>query len=123
MALVFRRRRALLWAAMISLTAAACEVVLQACYYASAGDFLFRRTHPPIYEADETRCFKLRPEGGEAAALRFAGVPLIDATNKLVEAARKERMYYWLDIHLTPAGNRATADAVLKGLRELVLTV
>ncbi len=40
-------------------------------------------------------------------------VPSIDLTRKLRKAARGgERMYYWLDVHWTPAGNTAAARAV-----------
>ena len=37
------------------------EGMLQLYYYASAGDFLFRRTFYPIFEPDEHRCYRLKP--------------------------------------------------------------
>lgn len=56
------RRRLLFISVPLLLTLLAVEIVLQAYYYVSAGDFLFRRAVPPIYEADETRCFRLKPD-------------------------------------------------------------
>jgi hypothetical protein len=47
------------------------------------------------------------------------GLVAIDPTPRLIAAGESERMYYWLDIHLTPAGNRVVADVaipVLDGL-------
>lgn len=53
-------------------------------------------------------------------ALRARGIPIVDAGPDLLAHASDGRMYYWLDIHLTPAGNAAVADALL-GLLEPVL--
>ena len=50
------------------------------------------------------------------AALRERGIPIVDATDLLLERGRSQRMYYWLDIHLTPAGNAAVAEAALPPL-------
>jgi len=47
------------------------------------------------------------------AALRERGIPIVDATAALRAAGATRRMYYWLDIHLTPAGNAAVARALL----------
>ncbi len=54
------------------------------------------------------------------AALRDAGITVIDTTGPLIEAAHRERMYYWLDIHLTPAGNRVVSEAALPRLTALL---
>jgi hypothetical protein len=51
----------------------------------------------------------------DAAFVRYLGdlgIPCVDATAALREAAATQRLYYWLDIHWTPAGNRVTARAV-----------
>ena len=50
------------------------------------------------------------------AHLQGAGVPCVDITKDLIDAARTtgERLYYWLDIHWTPAGNRVAAEAVVR---------
>lgn len=55
------------------------------------------------------------------AALQAAGIVVIDTIDGLVEAAGHERQYFWLDIHLTPAGNQTVAQAVLPVLQPLVL--
>ncbi len=46
------------------------------------------------------------------------GVPCLNISDDLVRAAREggERLYYWLDIHWTPAGNRVAAEAVARYL-------
>jgi hypothetical protein len=51
-----------------------------------------------------------------AVALDAAGIPFVDATPGLDRAAATGRMFYWLDTHLTPAGNRVVADLVLSRL-------
>jgi lysophospholipase L1-like esterase len=48
--------------------------------------------------------------------LRERGIPIVDATPKLAARAARERTYYWLDIHLTPAGNEAVAEALRPAL-------
>jgi hypothetical protein len=55
------------------------------------------------------------------AGLRAAGLVVIDPFDPLIEAAGRERQYFWLDIHLTPAGNRTVAEAALPVLERLVL--
>lgn len=55
------------------------------------------------------------------AALRAAGIEVIDPIDGLIEAAGGERQYFWLDIHLTPAGNRTVANAALPVLQRLAL--
>jgi len=47
------------------------------------------------------------------AGLAERGIPIVDATPALDARAARERTYYWLDIHLTPAGNEAVAEALL----------
>ena len=58
-----------------------------------------------------------------AAALQAAGVDMIDMTPTLVARAEAdgERLYYWLDIHLTPAGNRVVAQTVAPRLAQLIV--
>ena len=46
-------------------------------------------------------------------ALVARGIPIVDTTPALRAAGGSERMYYWLDIHLTPAGNAAVTEALL----------
>jgi hypothetical protein len=45
---------------------------------------------------------------------------LIDPTERLITAGESERMYYWLDIHLTPAGNRVVAEVAIPILDEVL---
>lgn len=46
------------------------------------------------------------------------GVPCENISNDLIRAAKEsgDRVYYWLDIHWTPEGNRVAADAVFRRL-------
>ena len=59
------------------------------------------------------------PEGSRAqihhqvSALRAAGIAIVDATEALRAHAGTDRLYYWLDIHLTPLGNRVLAEAAV----------
>ena len=55
------------------------------------------------------------------AALRAAGLAAIDPIDALMAAADRERQYFWIDIHLTPDGNRTVAEAALPVLQPLVL--
>lgn len=55
------------------------------------------------------------------AALRSVGIVMIDPIDALLAAAGRERQYFWLDIHLTPAGNQTVANAALPVLQQLVL--
>jgi hypothetical protein len=55
-----------------------------------------------------------------AEALQTAGIELIDTTEDLIARADDERLYYWLDIHLTPAGNRVVAQTATPRLAQLI---
>jgi hypothetical protein len=55
-----------------------------------------------------------------AKALQASGVELIDTTPALIAHADGERLYYWLDIHLTPAGNRVVAETALPRLAQII---
>jgi lysophospholipase L1-like esterase len=55
-----------------------------------------------------------------ASALRRASLTVIDTTESLVKGAHEVRQYYWLDIHLTPVGNRVVAQAALPVVQQLV---
>jgi len=52
----------------------------------------------------------------DAAFVRYLNechIPSVNTTQQLLESARgRNRMYYWLDVHWTPAGNAAAAQAV-----------
>ena len=71
-----------------------------------------------IVDADPAAARAATARGVEA--LQTAGVKLIDATPHLVEAAGDERMYYWLDIHLTPEGNRVVAETAIPMLERWI---
>lgn len=45
---------------------------------------------------------------------------MISPMAELIAAGEGERLYYWLDIHLTPAGNRVVADAVMPEIQRAV---
>lgn len=53
--------------------------------------------------------------------LQERGVSILNALPPLLDVADRERLYYWLDIHLTPAGNRVIAESAIPFLRELIL--
>jgi hypothetical protein len=50
------------------------------------------------------------------AALREAGIPMLMPLERLIAEGEKERMYFWLDVHMTPAGNRVIAEELAKSL-------
>lgn len=56
----------------------------------------------------------------QADALRERGIAFIDTTARLIAAGEREPMYFWLDVHPTPAGNRVIADAAVDALEELI---
>jgi hypothetical protein len=47
-------------------------------------------------------------------------VLFIDPTDELIEHDRQTRMYYFLDIHFTPAGNKAVAEKAITGIQKLL---
>ncbi len=75
-----------------------------------------------IHQEDESRWRLLgirdipRQLGFDAAFVHYLNecqIPSIDITQQLRKSARRgKRMYYWLDIHWTPAGNATAARAV-----------
>jgi hypothetical protein len=75
-----------------------------------------------IHQEDESRWRLLglrdipRHMAFDAAFVRYLNecqIPSIGTTQQLRKSARDgKRMYYWLDIHWTPAGNAAAAQAV-----------
>jgi hypothetical protein len=54
----------------------------------------------------------------QIAALRAAGIEIVDTTPALSQRGENERMFYWLDIHLTKAGNETVTDAVMPTLQD-----
>jgi len=55
------------------------------------------------------------------AALQASGIRVIDTLDRLIERGERERQFFWLDIHLTPAGNATVSEEVLPVLQSLVL--
>jgi hypothetical protein len=53
--------------------------------------------------------------------LKERGVSILNTLPPLLDLADRERFYYWLDIHLTPAGNRVVAEAAIPFIRDLIL--
>jgi hypothetical protein len=47
-----------------------------------------------------------------AEAIRKSGIDLVDATEELLERGRTARMYNYIDIHFTKAGNQAVAGVL-----------
>jgi lysophospholipase L1-like esterase len=56
----------------------------------------------------------------DLAALRALGHVIVDTTPALIERGTDERLFYWLDIHLNPAGNRVVAETALPVLSERI---
>lgn len=48
-------------------------------------------------------------------------IPFVNPTDELVIRDKETRMYYWLDIHFTPAGNRALAEKAIPVVQALIL--
>jgi hypothetical protein len=71
-----------------------------------------RWRHLGVRDADGQRAF----DAAYCAHLDARDVPCEDITDELLRAARGERLYYWLDIHWTPAGNRVAAEAAAERL-------
>jgi hypothetical protein len=80
-----------------------------------------------IHPEDVSRWRHLGVRNGEAQRrfdddfcrfLSGRGIPCLDITEDLARAARerRERLYYWLDIHWTAAGNEVAAEAVARAL-------
>lgn len=53
--------------------------------------------------------------------LKERGVAILDTLPPLLASSEKERLYFWLDIHFTPAGNRIVAQAAVPFIRDLIL--
>jgi len=47
-------------------------------------------------------------------------ITYIDPTGPLVDKAANDRMYYFLDVHFTPAGNKVLADLSVPALQRLI---
>jgi len=83
-----------------------------------------------VHEGDRSRwkhILDVDPERERAitragiAALQQSGITIVDALDRLIERGAGERQFFWLDIHLTPAGNVTVTDAVLPVLQDRVL--
>lgn len=61
-----------------------------------------------------------REIAAQIAASRSRDVSIEDSPQELIARAEGERQYYWLDIHLTPAGNASVAAAVAPELQALI---
>jgi len=46
---------------------------------------------------------------------------VVDTLDRLIERGERERQFFWLDIHLTPAGNATVAEEALPLLQSLTL--
>jgi len=57
-----RHRRLLFIGIVMLVIGLFAELLLQTYNYIGAGGFLFRRAVPPIYEANDTRCYGLKPD-------------------------------------------------------------
>jgi len=83
-----------------------------------------------VHEGDRARwkhIIDVEPRAAQArtradiAALKAAGLSVIDTLDPLIERGERERQFFWLDIHLTPEGNATVAEAALPVLQALVL--
>ncbi len=53
-------------------------------------------------------------------ALHERGIPIVHTMPEFIRRAPEERLFYWLDIHLTEAGNRVVADAAKPVLQAII---
>ncbi len=53
-------------------------------------------------------------------AIERRGIPILNALPALMDHAAGHRLYYWLDIHFTPDGNRIVADIAVPFLQAIV---
>jgi hypothetical protein len=83
-----------------------------------------------VHEGDRPRwkhILDVEPEAAQArtrreiAALQASGIQVADTLDPLIERGERERQFFWLDIHLTPAGNATVADEALPMLQGLAL--
>jgi len=81
-----------------------------------------------VHEQDRPRwkhIIDIEPEVARAntragiAALTASDVPIVDTLDLLIERGAQERQFFWLDIHLTPAGNATVAEAALPLLQRM----
>jgi hypothetical protein len=80
-----------------------------------------------VHPGDASRWGPIGPYGevfrsvtrAAASALEANGIAFVDTTPALERAAANGRMFYWLDTHLTPAGNRVVAEVLLSRLSPL----
>ena len=56
----------------------------------------------------------------QLAALREGSVEIVDTTPELIRRAEQDRVFFWLDIHLTETGNEAVTDAMMPTLQNVV---
>lgn len=73
---------------------------------------------PGIRSKDVER-IRNRIRGG-ITALKSRGVHVLDTAPALIASADTARLYYWLDIHLTPAGNRVVASQATEFLEPII---
>ena len=74
--------------------------------------------------AGSTSSTWIRSERGRTRArasprFRRAASRIVDTLDRLIERGEAERQFFWLDIHLTPAGNLTVTDEVLPVLQDL----
>lgn len=91
--------------------------------------FLFIPYSFVVHPEDESRWAHLRGADSllmrtqieeQMAALEGRGVPMINTLPALLAKADDERLYYWLDIHFTPAGNEVVAEAARAPLQSMI---
>ena len=71
----------------------------------------FRLEHPERYD-------RLKPNRLVRDALEHANVPYYDLTDDMTEAGRAQVLYWPIDSHWNPAGNRLAAELIHKWLAE-----
>lgn len=54
------------------------------------------------------------------SAIEHRGIRILDTLPPLTQAANHERLYYWLDIHFTPTGNRVVAEAAIPFVQAII---
>ena len=94
-------KRVLFTGTMVLFVVFSIELMLQAYYFGTAGDFLFRRTLYPIFEPDPLRCYRLksnldyRQRTNEFSVSIFTNAKgfRTDATRELVPYEKRPGVY------------------------------
>jgi hypothetical protein len=76
---------------------------------------IVRWKHQGVNEGDSQK--QIAFDRAFIAYLESRGIHCLDLSQPLIDAAPKQRLHYWLDVHWTPAGNALVAQAMADYLK------